>query len=561
MKPVRRAGIAVGALAVALAGCGKGSGGDPDPTLVESRPVSMRIDCRAPGHAISPLIYGIGFQARTEAANDHQWELGTTARRWGGNDSSRYNWELGNAWNAAHDWFFCNYDFASDSPGFTYRNFLENDLARGVGSALTLPMLGWVARDTTSCSFPVDDFGPQELVAPDRPWAGNGVSPTGELLTPGDPSRTSVASTPESIGRWIRELRRADDARGVRSVQLYILDNEPTLWNSTHRDVRTEPLGYDELLERTIAYGREVRSADPEALIAGPAAWGWNGLFYSGIDDAAGHEARPDRLAHGDEPLVPWYLRQLREHEERTGERLLDVLDVHTYPGGEGIGYGADGETDPDTSARRLRATRSLWDPSYRDESWIDDHVRLIPRMREWVEENYPGLRLAIGEYSFGAEGHLSGGLAQAEALGRFGEQDLWAAFYWTYPAASSPAFWAFRAFRDYDGQGARFLDWHVPASAGEGTSLFVSRSETGDRLVAVALNLDPEEAAAATIELDGCGPVQSGRRFLYTGQAAGFEPAPLAVSPEEIAQTLPPYSITVFELQLPARLAPAAGP
>ena len=33
---------------------------------------------------------------------------------------------------------------------------------------------------------------------------------------------------------------------------MYMLDNEPTLWNSTHRDVHPDPVGYEELLDRTL---------------------------------------------------------------------------------------------------------------------------------------------------------------------------------------------------------------------------------------------------------------------------------------------------------------------
>ena len=43
-----------------------------------------------------------------------------------------------------------------------------------------------------------------------------------------------------------------------------------------------------------------------------------------------------------------------------------------------------------------------LWDPSYVDESWIKEPVKLLPRMREWVDENYPARGLSIGEWSFG---------------------------------------------------------------------------------------------------------------------------------------------------------------
>src|SRR6185436_17484441 len=157
--------------------------------------------------------------------------------------------------------------------------------------------------------------------------------------------------------------------------------------------------------------------------------------------------------AHGGTPLLPWWLRETLTHEKRTGVRLIDVVDVHFYPQGRGIGVGVAGETDRDTAARRIRATRSLWDPSYEDESWIGEKMRLLPRLRAWIDENHPGLGISIGEWNFGAERHMSGGLATAEALGRFGEQGVASAFYWDYPDRDSPAYWAFRAFRNFDGR------------------------------------------------------------------------------------------------------------
>jgi hypothetical protein len=110
------------------------------------------------------------------------------------------------------------------------------------------------------------------------------------------------------------------------------------------------------------------------------------------------------------------------------------VLDLHFYPQAEGIGNAEGGETSTEASLRRIRSTRALWDASYHDESWIDDTVQLIPRMKKWVAENAPGLGTSIGEWNFGAERHISGGLAVAEALGRFGQYDLTSAYYWAYP-------------------------------------------------------------------------------------------------------------------------------
>jgi hypothetical protein len=512
------------------------------------------VDCTAPGHRISPLIYGIAFSNLRELKETHQFELGATARRWGGNPTSRYNWKLGNVWNTANDYYFRNVILGT-SPHYTYDSFLEANRQRGLQSALTVPILGWVAKDSSSLSFPKSRFGPQQKMDPDVPEAGNGLSPQGEPLTPPPPTQTSIEAPPPFIAEWVRAIREKDKGRG-RGVHQYILDNEPMLWNTTHRDVHPEPATYDELLERTIAYGGAVRQADPEAVIAGPAEWGWTNYFNSAADVAPGGNKK-DRKAHGNVPLLPWYLKKLHEYEKQTGTRILDIVDVHFYPQGEGIGFEASGATDPDTSARRIRSTRALWDPTYRDESWIDDTIELIPRLKRWIAENYPGRGISIGEYNFGATGHMSGGLAQAEALGRFAEGNITSAFLFTYPPNRSPTFWAFRAYRNFDGKGGRFQDNFVPtkfekAEDKEGLSLFASRSDDGQRVVAVALNLEPDAARNAQVEFKGCGRVTGARVLGYSGEPSGFsERKSFSQSGGTLQVTLAPWSISVLDLTI----------
>jgi hypothetical protein len=498
------------------------------------------VDCTADGRAISPLIYGVGGVGPA-------WTIGATARRWGGNPTTRYNWKL-NTWNLANDWFFRN---NGGSPGSNYDKFLQESLHHGVKVALTLPMVGWVAKDATSYSFPVSVFGPQQTTAWDLPDSGNGVGRDGKPLPPGPPTRTSVASTPQDIENWVRTIRESDKSRG-RTVHQYILDNEPMLWNSTHRDVHPEPATYDELLQKTITYASAIRRADPNATIAGPAEWGWIAYHNSAQDIAAGVRLRPDRRRHGDVSLIPWYLRKLREHENRTGIRLLDVLDVHFYPMAPGMGIGTGGDTDAATAALRIRSTRSLWDPIYVDESWINERIRLIPLLGEWVRDNYPGLGISIGEWNFGAEKHMSGGLATAEALGRFGTEGLTSAFYWTVPAENSPAFWAFRAYRNFDNTGGHFLDRSIPVrTEGSMTSLFASRDGEHRRIVAVLLNLDPLSPLTAQVNLRGCAPVASTRAFTYTGGEAGFRGLETTQRSDGVDAAVAPYSISVLDLGL----------
>lgn len=509
--------------------------------------IPMAVECKSAGQPVSDTIFGVAWA-------DEDKELGAAAHRWGGNTTTRYNPKLGNAWSTGNDWFWQNVEIDS------WEKFVAKAADKGGRASITVPIMGWVAKDTVSCAFTTTDFPQQEATDSYRPQCGNGKKPDGKTLldAPKDPSAWQVKITPEDVGAWVAQIRAADEKRGRRVVYQYILDNEPALWDSTHRDVHPEPTTYDELLEKTIAFGTAVRKADPDAIIAGPAEWGWPGYFFSAKDAKAGFRVKPDRRAHGDEPLLAWYLRKLAEHEKQTGVKVLDVLDVHLYPQGDGVQYvnvehgdGA-GETDRATNDLRFRTTRSLWDRGYKDESWIDDAVYLIPRMKDLIAENYPGLGFQIGEYNFGAEHHAAGGVALAEALGRFAVFGVSHAFYWTYPKKPKPAYWAFRAYRNYDGAGGRFLERIVPSSSPSGTSLYASRDASGKKWVLVALNFSADRPHDAAIALNDCAAPASMRSFVYTGSELGFTPGDAKIEDGKIAAKLPPYSINVFELTMP---------
>jgi hypothetical protein len=81
-------------------------------------------------------------------------------------------------------------------------------------------------------------------------------------------------------------------------------------------------------------------------------------------------------------PLIAYYLQEVCKHEQQTGEKLVDYLDIHYYPQAEGmiVEYSfADWllgvfnprqeYEDPTIAALRLRSVRSLFDPTYVDES------------------------------------------------------------------------------------------------------------------------------------------------------------------------------------------------
>jgi hypothetical protein len=528
----------------------KSKGGPPPPPSYDATKltqVPLTVDCKAKATKINPMVYGIAFYGSfDEARTAAQWQVDATARRWGGNTMTTYNWQI-DAWNAGKDWFFENLDVKG------YREFLKDSAEHGMASAITVPLIGWVAKDKTSSSFPVSAVGPQKSTDQWRKEAGNGVDMSGKDIPAGPPTRSYMQITPDFVKKWVQAIRADDQKTGKRSVWMYILDNEPSLWWTNHRDAHPAPLTYDELVQRTIDYASAIRQADPEAVIAGPAEWGWTNYFYSPKDQAAGPLIlRPDRRAHGDLPLVAYYLKALADYQKKTGVRLLDVLDLHAYPQADNV-YGDN--VDAHVAAIRVRSTRMLWDPTYVDESYIKEPVRLLPRMHEWVDQYDPGLGISIGEWNFGGEGHMSGALATADALGRFGQNGVTSAFYWAYPPANSPTMWAFRAYRNFDGKGGRFLDWSVPTSTPTpDVAAFASRDDTGSHMVAILLNDSRKDAVTAQVDVGSCGgKIQSSQTYLYTGSSHGFLAAPPSSSPgpTKLTQVLPPYSITVLDLGL----------
>jgi hypothetical protein len=312
-------------------------------------------------------------------------------------------------------------------------------------------------------------------------------------------------------------------------------------------------MSYDELMARTVAYAKEIRKNDPHGLIAGPSSFGWPEYLYSTKDATPSYRIHLDRRLHGNVPLLAYYLRELHRHEQQTGERLLDLLDVHFYPQADDLGVGAKGAVDAKTAAVRIRSTRALWDPTYVDESWIHEPIRLLPRLQEWIDQYYPGVGIEVGEWNFGAEGHMSSALAVAEALGRFADARVARAFYWTFPSPGSATVFAFRAFRNFDGHGGRFQDALVPLpTSPEGTSVWASRDPSGKHLVLVVLDFMPDVGLDARIHVAGCGAEAQGNAYVYVQGAPDFATTPLIHHEAGVVgASLPAYSMTTLDIRL----------
>ncbi len=81
--------------------------------------------------------------------------MGVTTRRIGGNENSPYDWKTGFT-SLGHDWFFQESEGPRDAaPGQNrWAMAFPVDKKWGIASYLTLPAMGWVAKDATSFGFP-----------------------------------------------------------------------------------------------------------------------------------------------------------------------------------------------------------------------------------------------------------------------------------------------------------------------------------------------------------------------------------------------------------------------
>lgn len=536
---------------------------------------ALTVNAQADVHPINPDIYGLNYAGEALAA-----ELNLPVRRWGGNSTSRYNWQI-DAYNVGSDWYFenianANSNVAALPNGSASDQFVEQDRRTGTRTIMTVPLIGWVTKRRVEnhpfdCGFKVSTYGAQQ--ATDAQWdadCGNGVRTNNSNLTGNDPTDTSVAITTTFVQGWVNHLIGQYGTAANGGVKFYNLDNEPMLWNSTQRDVHPQPVTYDELRDRTYAYAAAIKAADTSAQTLGPVLWGWCAYFYSAAD---GCGAGSDYAAHGNTPFVPWYLQQMQSYEQQHGTRILDYLDLHYYPQANGVSLSPAGNAA--TQALRLRSTRSLWDATYIDESWVSDTapggvaVRLIPRMRDWVNANYPGTKLAMTEYNWGALDHLNGALAQADVLGIFGREGLDLATLWGPPASHEPGAFAFRMYRNYDdvpvgapvGVHHTFGDIGVQSTSAnqDQVAIYAAKRGVDNALTLMIINKSATQAYTSTVSLSGFDPFPVAQVYRYSAANlnAIVRQADQAVGPGGFTAAFPASSITLIVIPPGVPLTP----
>ncbi|KKW42558.1 MAG: hypothetical protein UY92_C0006G0119 [Candidatus Magasanikbacteria bacterium GW2011_GWA2_56_11] len=512
----------------------------PSPTPTPVPPANAQVifninsgQKRAP---ISPYIYGTNFGESPNSWDGLAHNL--TFARFGGNRLTAYNWE-NNASHAGSDWLYQNDSYlgGGDTPGEAVR--MRVDLAHKGNAAtlITVPVQGYVAADKAGDG----DVNKTPNYLSTR-FRRSYAEKAGPLSA--SPDLFDNAVYQDEFVAWLENkfpYAKTDPTKKI----FYSLDNEPDLWSHTHARIQPNPVTYQGLINQTVAFARGIKRVAPQGLVFGASNYGWNG--FASLQNA------PD--ANGRD-FINTYLDAMRQAETQSGQRLLDVLDIHWYPEAQGGGRRITADDgDPEIAAARVQAPRSLWDPTYKENSWITAAtgapIALIPLMKNKIAAHYPGTKLAVTEYNYGGGAHISGGLAQADVLGIFGREGVFAANWWRIGATDDRFIYgAFDMFRNFDGQGGSFGAVSVSAltSRPDETSVYASTDAANGRLVVVAIN---KAASARTVgfSLSHAQPLK--QAALYRLSASAAKPVPVGTmsvpSSQALAATLPAESVTTF--------------
>lgn len=510
-------------------------------------------------HSISPWIYGINSYAGTPNPPH------VTMDRAGGNRWTAYNWEnnFSNAGNDFGPYHSDTFLSASTTPAEAVRSFIAADHTAGLASLMTVQLQGFVTADTS---------GNIDVSVPLATRLANHfkqvVDAKGSAFTLTPPTTDASVYMDEFL--WALDQKFSGE--GIFSAiptthpTFVSLDNEPELWNTTHLEVQGPTrVTSDDYITKTINLSKALKDQFPDVLIFGPVHYGFAGLYN--WQSEPGINATPT----GANWFPDKYLQAIKTASDNYGKPLVDVYDFHWYPevydgGGTRI-TSMSGTTLTDSQVQQVvQAPRDLWDPTWHDPNnsnpWVyqtlgSTPIQILPRLQAKVDAEFPAMKgISITEYEGGGFNHIAGTVAEADMLGIFGVQGLFAASFWPPSVTYDYSLAGFRAFRGFDGANANFGDTSVQATSSDVSkvSAYVSTdSATPGRVVIVAINRSTSSKVTAIngITLSGTANIYQITATSASGQSP-VHPVSVgtqAASGTSLKITLPALSVTTIDI------------
>ena len=513
---------------------------------------------------ISPYIYGIDGTSNASIPNVPD----VTIFRMGGNRWTAYNWTT-NASNAGSDYLYESDNFLSSStiPGFAVYPTINANIAAGQATLFTVPIQGLVSADE---SGPVPTTNAPDLARfQDVVYQKSTVSSAPFTTTPPvvvvGGEDTGDVYDDEFVWAMNQLSTTKEIFSGTTATPVFVdLDNEPDLWNSTHLEVQgpTEitPAAY---IAKTLSVTEALKTQFPEMIIFGPSHYGFLGVYnwQVGITDTT---------PTGENWFPDMYFQALATASATFGKPLVDAYDFHWYP----EDYDAGGTRVTSMTAATLsdadmqlivQAPRNLWDTTFTDPGnsnpWVNSvlggaPIEFLPRLQAKINAEFPSIKLSISEYETGGFNNIAGTVAEADQLGVYASNGVFAGMFWPPSGTFDYVLAGFRAYRNFDGAGSNFGDTSVSTiSSNPGSVMaYVSTdSTTPGRVVIVVINRanTTQVAALSGLSLSGTANLYQMTATTAEGQSpvTPVSIGTMAVSGSSLTLTLPAYSVTTIDV------------
>ncbi|MEN9352693.1 MAG: hypothetical protein RL318_18 [Fibrobacterota bacterium] len=502
--------------------------------------------------AISPWLYGRNNSLSdkvVEPVPDSMLALYREAglrmlRENGGNNATKYNWRK--KLTSHPDWYNNVY-----AHNWTYAaQTLQSELP-GTQGLFAFQLLGKVAANTSNNFKDGAYNGSAWWSGVNQNLVGGGtVNAAGgnKATTNGDPSKYLMDwpadSTVGILDGWFGTGGAGLDAS---RFQYWSMDNEPDIWNGTHDDVVTDTMPFEDYFQRYLAVAKAARAKSPTIKLVGPVLtnewqwWTWNNIL---IQDGASKRTP-----------MEMFLKRIGQEEKASGMKLLDVFDVHLYPG-----Y----ETTADIP-NLLQLHRMFWDTTY---AWPSSNgIHMIDGKWKTAVPNFLYGRVAKWMVThLGDERPVA--LTEFGAMKAGGDVNVRNAFYASLIGTfADHGAEILTAWEWYDGwwevlhlwsRNARTTRVSSASSQDSLVSAYSSISDAGDSMTVILVNRDPSAAQVATVNLSGfvaqgeAATLQlsglSGETFVSHVQNA-LQPGSVAVSGNAMTLSLPKLSITAIRL------------
>jgi hypothetical protein len=515
--------------------------------------VAVNVDVSTGTHVVSPYLYGRNnslSDTPSKPLTAAEWQkvrdAGVTMlRESGGNNATKYNWRL--KLSSHPDWYNNVYPHDWD---YAVKSLQQN--IPGAQGMWSFQLIGKSAK-TSGANF--NDWGynqSQWWEGVNQNLAGGGIPKTSggtKAQQEGDPSlyleNWTADSTVLILDHWFGSNGIGVDKNKVR---YWNMDNEVEIWSGTHDDIMPTQLQAEDFMQRFFEVAKKARAKYPDIKIVGPVTaneWQWynwgNGINVGGVNY----------------PWLKYFIKRVGEEQKATGIRLLDVLDIHFYPGSKTVTdvvqyhrvFFDKNYVFPE--ANGVKNVNGSWDATQNKEY-------IFERCKDWLVQYIGadhGVTFGVTEIGIPAIDASATAVWYASTLGEFMKHPEMEVF---TPWSWYPSMWeVLHLFSRYN----KPLFANATSSDEQTVSAYPTVTAAGDSLTLVLVNRSTTGAKTANISFKGFIPgnqnfdvlklsnLSSGETFV-SHQSNALQKASVSSANNSLSISLPAMSVVSILLK-----------